>query len=188
MRSTHRPMRLQWSSPGAVEQLPLFRRLPIPRGAVPWRRRRFVAPARATHGHAFEQLAFAFRLRELDRDDQETPYDRPVHAVVSAAAADPLVATGPRSVFDLPGRWSPGMSGLAGHGAAPQRAPIVRTVVVGSGVTRTVGASYPVRMTQEDEERERRRRAKQRPPRPTRKAKTRSRKLLDLIGADDAED
>jgi hypothetical protein len=55
-----------------------------------------------------------------------------------------------------------------------------------AGVTRVVGRSYPSdRWTQEKEQQEIERRARQRPPKPTRKAKTRSKKLLDLIGTDD---
>lgn len=170
-----------------MEQLPLFRRLPIPRGAVPWRRRKHERHA-AEAPAAWSQTEFAFRLRELDRDDRETEFDRPVHVVVPARLAAAFTTDAPRSVFDLSQRPLVGSVGFGGTGAFVDEAKIVRKVQVSDGVTRIVGAAFPARWTAEDEERERRRRAKQRPPKPTKKAKTRSRKLLDLIGADDGED
>jgi hypothetical protein len=53
------------------------------------------------------------------------------------------------------------------------------------GITRHTGAQYPAnRWTEEREEAERQRRARQRPPKPTKAARTRSRKLLEMIGED----
>lgn len=174
-----------WGSRGVVvEQLPLFKRLPIPRGAVAWRRRRH---RRVLHADGtIEQLAFAFRLRRLE-SDRDTAFDYPTHAVVRAAEAGACSTDAPRSVFDVAalqafiagGRF--GGTGL--NVTKPNQRP---TVTSGEGVIRAVGKAYPMRATAEDEERERRRRAKQRPPKPTRKAKTRGQKLLDMIG--DEED
>ncbi|CAN7594610.1 hypothetical protein LJR039_004348 [Pseudorhodoferax sp. LjRoot39] len=56
---------------------------------------------------------------------------------------------------------------------------------VASGVTRVAGAAYPVRWTPADHQREADRRQRQRPPRPVAGARTKSRKLRDLIGDDD---
>lgn len=55
-----------------------------------------------------------------------------------------------------------------------------------SGVTKCVGARYPAnRWDERRVEQDRQRRAKQKPPKPSRKAKTRGKKLLALVGDDD---
>lgn len=133
---------------------------------------------------AAEQLQFRFILRQLDNDCLTSEFDRPTHTVVPAAQAEAIATDAPRSVFDLH-RYSPGAFGFVARDVPPDTKRHVRKVDLGGGVTRGVGAAYPVRWTPEDEERERRRRAKQRPPKPSRKAKTRGRKLLELIGNDD---
>lgn len=51
------------------------------------------------------------------------------------------------------------------------------------GVRRVEGAAYPARWTADDYRKEEIRRAKQRPPKPSAKAKTKSDKLKQLIGA-----
>lgn len=169
-------------------QLMLFRRLPIPRDAVPWVRRRFSRMLRPGAASSIvSQLAFAFRLRELE-SDRDTEFDYPRRSVVDASNASALASTAPRTVFDLPARPLMGSVGFGGTGVfAPIESRLVAKVEVADGVTRTVGAAYPVRWTKEDEERERTRRARQRPPKPTKRAKTRGRKLLDLIGVDDGD-
>jgi hypothetical protein len=169
-------------------QLMLFKRLPIPRDAVPWRRR---SPCRCGHDGElppFVQLAFVFRLRELE-SDRDTAFDYPRHNVVAALSANALASTAPRTVFDLSSRpLTMGAIGFGGTGTFDGKTARVATKVeVADGVTRIVGAAFPARWTPEDHERERARRARQRPPKPTKRAKTRSSKLLDLIGADDGK-
>ena len=178
---------LTWSSCAAVEQLPLFRRLPVPRGAVPWHRVRARRANDDVDLTAALQLAFAFRLRTLERDI-DTEFDYPAHVVVRAGDAPLLQIDTPRSVFDLAdiGRQFR-LRERFGDAAGFENSPPVR-IERTAGVIKHVGASYPVRATGEDIERERVRRAKQRPPKPSRKAKTRSRKLLDLIGVDDGDE
>lgn len=85
---------------------------------------------------------------------------------------------GPVSVFDL--AHTPGRRLRIGGDNAKSR--VAEKVDLGGGRTKVVGANYPPRWTEADFERERLRRARQRPPKPSRKAKTRSRKLLELIG------
>ena len=173
-------------------QLDLFADLPIPPGACQWKRASTHHPSASETILAAEQLAFNFRLRTLvcDRDDA---FDYPRHDVVSASAAAAPETTAPRSIFDFAAAFtkikararfasSDGFRTTSAATANP-----VNRVEIELGVTRHVGAAYPARWTSEDEERERQRRARQRPPRPTRKAKTRGRKLLDLIGGDDSE-
>lgn len=55
------------------------------------------------------------------------------------------------------------------------------------GVLRVEGAAYPARWTAEDFKREEQRRARQRPPRPTAKARTKSEKLIALLGNEEGK-
>lgn len=113
-----------------------------------------------------------------------------------SAKGQPMPKTeAPRSIFDMAAAAAKAMRchGRFGDTAgfktsAPQPvhgSRMVAKVQVTNGVTRFVGAAYPARWTAEDDERERQRRARQRPPKPSKKAKTRGRKLLDMIGGDD---
>lgn len=141
------------------------------------------------------QLAFAFVLRTLDRDDVDDDdpfYSPPVHRVIPAADLPALDVTGPRSVFDMAaivadaGRML--SAGLGRFGSAEQFTARRPTVQREAGVVKVAGAAYPAnRWDEERIEQERQRRARQRPPKPTRKAKTRSAKLRELIGPDDTE-
>lgn len=174
-------------------QLDLFADLPIPPGACQWKRASTHHPSASETILAAEQLAFNFRLRTLvcDRDDA---FDYPRHDVVSASAAAAPETTAPRSIFDFAAAFKKlkarGRFGAADgfKTTAAAAANPVNRVEIELGVTRHVGAAYPARWTPEDEERERQRRARQRPPRPTRKAKTRGRKLLELVGDEEQED
>lgn len=171
-------------------QLDLFADLPIPPDACPWKRaqphRLEAAPI------TVEQLAFTFRLRELE-SDRDTEFDYPHHTVGAQWSAPP-VTTAPRSIFDLGAEFKKlkraGRFGAAQGFKTTTPAPprMVARVEVEQGVTRHVGAAYPSRWTPEDEERERQRRARQRPPRPTKKARTRSRKLVELVGNDEQDE
>jgi hypothetical protein len=169
----------------------LFRRLPVP-DAVPSLRR--AAASRATNGAvhhpAAEQLSFAFVLRPLDADADDE-FDYPVRRVVSAADAPPIQpADRASSVFDVAVlmRMSAALrlNGRTGHDEVfrPPASAVQRTE---SGA-RVIGAAYPAnRWTPEREEAERVRRAKQKPPKPVKKARTRSRKLLEMIGGGQEE-
>lgn len=163
------------------EQLPLFRRLPIPRGAKPWRRRSPVRRAIAA-AVAWVQAEFAFVLRALDppipTDDE---FDFPQHRVVAAAELPPPVTRAPTSIFAMAATIKAARR-TAFSESRPAPLPAVH-VQRAHGITRVTGAQYPAaRWTQEKAEAERARRAKQRPPRPTAAAKTRGKKVREWDG------
>lgn len=171
-------------------QLQLFRRLPVPE-ALPSLRRSSAqrAPLGGACPAAAVQLAFAFVLRALE-SDADDDFDFPVRRVVSAAEAAPLKADAPRSIFDVATllRMSNALRvhGRTGHDEAFK--PATSEVKRIEGGARVVGAAYPAnRWTPEREEAERARRARQKPPKPVKKARTRSRKLLELIGGNAGE-
>jgi predicted component of type VI protein secretion system len=124
----------------------------------------------------------------LNRVEGEAPDDDPfvsapiVHRVVLALEAEPPQTTGIRSVFDLPAvvlSKPPGPE-KPEPAAQPRYGRTVREL----GVTRHIAMRHDE--TEEWQERERARRARQRVPRPSRKARTRGKKLLDLIGQEAA--
>jgi hypothetical protein len=108
---------------------------------------------------------------------------------VNARDVAPPVTLAPASVFEMAAAMLKrgGRFGTREQFEVPQPPKRQRlTVQREDGVTRCVGAQYPAnRWDAERHEQERIRRAKQRPPKPTRKAKTRSRKLLEIIGEPD---
>lgn len=167
-----------------MQQLELFTGLPIP-PALPARgsERRHRAAAVAA-----VQLAFAFRLRELERDDRDTDFDYPVHTVTAASEAAAIETTAPSSIWEMAKAAAATLRRRGRFGDASgfeTTKPLKATIEREAGVTRHTGAAYPARWTDEDFERERQRRARQRPPRPTKKAKTKSRKLVEMIGTED---
>jgi len=94
---------------------------------------------------------------------------------------------GLRSVFDLATLSATGLRLCQGPPRKPAAdgARFIETQR-DAGTTRVVGGQYPDgRWTAAREASEIARRAKQRPPKPTRMFKTRSKKLLDLIGSED---
>lgn len=106
---------------------------------------------------------------------------QPVHRIVAAAGLSPPVTRAARSVFDLAAGLGETTSDVTPD-ASPYPAE-VRQVVRTGGTTRHVGCAYPSnRWTPEREEQERARRARQRPPKPVKGARTRSRKLSEMIG------
>jgi hypothetical protein len=163
-------------------QMLLFPDLPIPAATpAPPRRRALAAVAAAFLG---EQLAFRFVLRALERDDLPEPDDMPVHRVVALAEAEPLHIRAVTSVFNLAAaaaRLKRGRFGADEQFTAPAPYRVERSYA--DGVHRVI--RQRPEETPEWQEREAARRARQRPPKPTRKAKTRSRKLLELIGETD---
>ena len=105
-----------------------------------------------------------------------------IHRVVHAAQARPPRTSGVRSVFDMATSVisKPPRASQTSPEPEPQR--YGRTLREG-GVTRHIAMRYDE--TAEWAEKERARRARQKVPRPTQAARTRSRKLLELVGAAD---
>lgn len=129
----------------------------------------------------------------VDDGETDTAWDFPTRSVVAAAQAQTPRTTAASSIFgmadaikaakDLQRR---GRFGEAGGFLPSTPAP---TVTREGGVVRVVGAAYPAgRMTEAREEAEKQRRARQKPPKPTRRARTKGKKLRDLIGDDDYGD
>lgn len=118
---------------------------------------------------------------ELDDEIDDAPV---VRVMVPAIGCQMPSITAPCSVFDLAEK-SFKQRRAAAKNEEPTSSCYAARVAVGEGVTRITGAVYPMRWTQEQQDREIERRARQRPPRPTKGAKTRSRKLLELVGDDD---
>jgi hypothetical protein len=172
--------------PKADAQMLLFKRLPIPKDAVQQHRRRVVA-ACVLAIDPWPQLAFVFRLRELERDIDDA-FDFPQHRALAAADAPAPETRAPASIFELAAMVkASGLRARGRFGGPSPDAPAKRlTVQRADGVVKVVGAAYPAnRWDEERFEQERLRRARQKPPKPTRKAKTRSKKLLELIGDTD---
>lgn len=167
------------------EQLPLFRRLPIPRGAQPYRRRSPVRRAIAA-AFAWVQAELEFVLRTLDPPDPaDDEFDFPEHRIVSAADVPPPVTRAPASIFAMAATYLKGKPARRYDFTPQTTRPAALPVQVerAAGVTRVVGAQYPAaRWTEEKAEAERIRRAKQRPPKPTAKAKSRGKKVREWDG------
>lgn len=145
--------------------------------------------SRTWHHPAQLEFIFEFASASLLFEDDETdewaavPFIR----IVCPAAGKPIPNTAaPRSVFDLAGLVLSGARPTPQEEAEePKVEPRYAAVVeMADGVRRCVGAAFPSRWTPEDEERERQRRARQRPPKPSKKARTRSKKLTELVGED----
>lgn len=166
------------------EQLPLFRRLQIPRGAKPHRRR---SPVRRAFAAAFAwvQAEFSFVLRTLEPPAPvDDAFDFPEHRVVSAADAPPPVTRAPASIFAMAATYLKGQPPRRYDFKPSEPGRLAASAVErAAGVTRVVGAQYPAaRWTPEKEEAERIRRAKQRPPKPTAGAKSRGKKVREWDG------
>lgn len=118
---------------------------------------------------------------ELDDEIDDCPV---IRVMVSAIGCQRPSTAAPCSVFELAEK-SFKQRRAAAKNEEPVSSCYAARVAVGEGVTRITGAVYPMRWTQDQQEKEIERRARQRPPRPTKGAKTRSRKLLDLVGDDE---
>jgi hypothetical protein len=170
------------SSADAVEPLQLTppkvkrNKKPAARERRPWRAPRRWSPKYMGQLELAGQERLGLDLTEDEAWDEQGPAQR----VVVAAWLPPPVTRAARSVFDL----AAGMGECAD--AVPDASPYpaeVRQVVRTGGTTRHVGCAYPSnRWTPEREEQERARRARQRPPKPVKGARTRSRKLREMIG------
>jgi hypothetical protein len=109
---------------------------------------------------------------------------------VDARYAEPLAPGAPASIWAMAKAASDALRKGGRFGAAAgfkASAPLFkgRPVVTPAapGVTKVQGSRYPAnRWTDERAEQEKARRARQKPPKPVRGARTRGKKLLDLIG------
>jgi len=168
-------------------QLPLFRRLPIPKGAEPRRRRSPIHRAFQAVAQ-WVQLELRMVLVSLRPEDDDDDWDYPERRIVSAATAGPAPETrAAPSIFAMAASIAadramrrPAASDFAP--SAPGALPVIQVHRL-DGVTRVAGAMYPAgRWTEEKAEAERARRARQRPPKPTKAAKTRGRKVREWDG------
>lgn len=162
-------------------QLSLFRRLPVPKDQPTPRNR---PPRSRSPVLAALQLAFSFVLRPLSSDG-DTEYDYPVQRVVKVEDADPIRPPVVRSIFDVGVNVEElqSMARMLTSNGRTGRCEVFRRVQRDEGRQEVIGAMYPAaRWTPEREEQERARRARQKPPKPVKKARTRSKKLLELIG------
>jgi hypothetical protein len=174
-------------------QMSLFAELSPPPDAAPTPTRRLRMAVVCTWRQAvtvllwLKQPALAMPLRQLD-SDIDTAFDFPRRAVVKAVEVPPVVTRAPSSIFTMADAMKAAKvlhkHGRFGAVAAAEPAPY--------RVQRDGDRVRVVRLlpeeTDEWKERERVRRAKQRPPKPVRKAKTRGKKLLDMIGENRDDD
>lgn len=161
-------------------QLDLFDREPA--AAAPAPRRRLAARVAAfVRWVQLDLLSPSW----LNRSDGEPVDDDPfvaapvVHRTVLALDAAPPQTTGIRSVFDMAASVLSKPPRAAQKPAEPEPPRYGRTVREG-GVTRHIAMRYDE--TAEWAEKERARRARQKVPRPSKAIRTRSRKLLELVG------
>lgn len=98
----------------------------------------------------------------------------------------PEAVSAPVSVFNLATSMFQLRSKTAAT-PAPKAGKYASRMQPTKGVLRVEGAAYPARWTAEDHKREEQRRARQRPPRPTAKARTKSEKLIALLGVEEGK-
>lgn len=135
----------------------------------------FVAPVELALP-ADELIAIACNDEQCD--DDPLILSPVVHRIIPASMAEPLSVSGPRSVFDMAGLTKP----LVRPSRKEPSGPCAVTRVHRSdGVTRCV--RIQIQETPEWQAREAARRARQKPPKPTAKAKTKSRKLIEMVGS-----
>lgn len=155
----------------SVDQLELFDCFGLP--AFPCDDYLSLVPDHTSALPSSEVMAYA--SNDADDSDDDPLVTAPViRRIVSAAEAAPLPIRGPVSIFDMNAAITVRME-------RRQDGAQFRRVVRDAGVTRCVRILE--QDTAEWQEREAARRARQRPPKPTAKAKTKSRKLLELVGA-----
>lgn len=162
----------KWRTPD-VAQLALFDEFGAP--AVSYPDDLPLVPDHASALPDSEVVAWAFNDPE-DQDEDILVTAPIIKRIVSAAEAAPLPVKGPASIFDMAHQPKP----ITVRMERPQEGATFRRIARDGGVTRCVRIQE--QDTAEWQEREAARRARQRPPKPTAKAKTKSRKLVDLVG------
>jgi hypothetical protein len=130
-------------------------------------------------------VTFPDASRSADLDEEE---DEPIlQRVVSAGTEAPPLTRAPISIFAIKKVLKVCKQRRKTRGDIVRIEPTL-VVEKSPGVQRVVGRGYPSdRWTQEKQTREEHRRARQTQPKPTRKAKTKSKKLRELIGDDDSD-
>lgn len=138
--------------------------------------------ARITEAEAQEEEKRA--RQEAAEDARCAPVLSETFRIVRANDAPPLAREiqAPMSVFSLATSMFK-LRSKAIATPAPKAGKYASRVQPTKGVLRVEGAAYPARWTAEDYKREEQRRARQRPPRPVAKARTKSEKLRELLGA-----
>ncbi len=155
----------------SVDQLELFDCFGLP--AFPCDDYLSLVPDHTSALPSSEVMAYASNDAD-DCDDDPLVTAPVIRRIVPAAEAAPLPIRGPVSIFEMNAAITVRME-------RRQDGAKFRRVVRDAGVTRCVRILE--QDTAEWQEREAARRARQRPPKPTAKAKTKSRKLLELVGA-----
>lgn len=154
----------------SVDQLELFDCFGLP--AFPCEDVVPLVPDHASVLPASEVMAYA--SNDADECDDDPLVTAPVvRRIVSATEAAPLPIRGPVSIFAM-------NTAITVRMERRQDGAQFRRVVRDAGVVRCVRIQE--QDTAEWQEREAARRARQRPPKPTAKAKTKSRKLIEMVG------
>jgi hypothetical protein len=125
------------------------------------------------------QAPLRMPLRALERDE-DTEWDFPAHRAVSAAEAPPVQTVAVSSIFGLADTLRQLKRGRFGAPEQFDPAPYRVERSHADGTVRVIRQRPDE--TAEWREKEAARRARQRPPKPTKKAKTRSKALLEMIG------
>lgn len=164
----------KWTTP-CIGQLALFDEFGAP--VVHYPQGLQLVPDHASVLPDSEVAAWAFN--DPDEEDEDILVTSPViKRIVKASEAEPIQIKGPASIFDMAH-----LSKLVTvRMERPQEGASFRRIARDGGVTRCVRIQE--QDTVEWQEREAARRARQRPPKPTAKAKTKSRKLVDLVGVE----
>lgn len=168
----------------AVLQLDLFDREPA--AQVPAPRRRLVSRVAAfVRCVQMDLLSPAWLSRAEDEPVDDDPFcaSPVIHRVVHASRARPPQTSGIRSVFDMASSARALQLVQVHHlNSGDEEASRLRysRTIREAGVTRHIAMRYDE--TEEWAERERARRARQKVPRPSKAIRTRSRKLLEMVG------
>lgn len=128
-----------------------------------------------------------------DDGETDTAWDFPAQSVVAACEAKALRTSAASSIFGMADAIKAAKDlrrrGRFGESCGFLPSTPSPTVTREGGIVRVVGAAYPAnRWDEQRHEQERQRRARQKPPRPTKRARTKGKKLRDLIGDDDYGD
>ena len=135
------------------------------------------------------QLPIRAPLRALERDDVADDDAVPVHRVVKANEVPPVETRAFPSIFGMAdaAKAAKALQRRGRFGQAQEERQLPPLLI-----SREFGRVKVVRLqpaeTEEWQAKEQARRARQRPPKPVKKAKTRSKKLLEMIGEGTRDD